>query len=51
MTVTHDQRVAAKARKVLYILDGLIAACKEFSVSADREMELDEWLKGFQLKA
>lgn len=51
MTVTHDQRVAAKARKVLYIIDGQIAACKEFSVDADREMELDEWLKGFQSKA
>lgn len=51
MTVTHDQRVAAKARKVLYIRDGQIAACKEFSVGADRERELDEWLKGFQSKA
>lgn len=51
MTVTHDQRVAAKARKVLYIIDGKIAACKEFSEEADREMELDKWLKGFQGKA
>ncbi|HHX11333.1 MAG TPA: ABC transporter ATP-binding protein, partial [Clostridiales bacterium] len=46
MTVTHDHRVAAKARKVLYIIDGQIAASKEFSVNADRETELDEWLKG-----
>ena len=45
MTVTHDQRVAAKARKVLYIRDGQIAACKEFFEGADRERELDEWLK------
>jgi len=51
MTVTHDKNVAAKAKKVLYIIDGQIAASKEFSVNADREMELDEWLKGFQLKA
>lgn len=51
MTVTHDQRVAAKARKVLYIIDGQIAACKEFTEDADREIELNEWLKGFQLKA
>lgn len=50
MTVTHDQRVAAKARKILYIIDGEIAACKEFSVGADHERELDEWLKGFQSK-
>jgi putative ABC transport system ATP-binding protein len=50
MTVTHDQRVAAKARKVLYMRDGQIAACKEFSEGADREKELDEWLKGFQAK-
>jgi putative ABC transport system ATP-binding protein len=48
MTVTHDPRVAAKARKVLYIRDGQIAACKEFLVGADREVELDEWLKGLQ---
>lgn len=51
MTVTHDQRVAAKARKVLYIIDGQIAASKEFSVDTDRERELDEWLKGLQIKA
>lgn len=44
MTVTHDSRVAAKARKVLYIRDGQIAASKEFSVGADREKELDVWL-------
>lgn len=49
MTVTHDKRVAAKARKVLYILDGQIAACKEFTT--DCEVELDEWLKGLQIKA
>ncbi|MFA5527754.1 MAG: ABC transporter ATP-binding protein [Peptostreptococcales bacterium] len=51
MTVTHDKRVAAKARKVLYIIDGQIAACKEFSVDTDREVELDEWLKGLQIIA
>lgn len=49
MTVTHDSRVAAKARKVIYIRDGQIAACKEFSAGADRKVELDEWLK--ELKA
>ena len=48
MTVTHDQRVASRARKVLYIIDGQIAGCKEFSAGADRARELDEWLKGFQ---
>jgi putative ABC transport system ATP-binding protein len=46
MTVTHDLRVAAKARKVLYIIDGQIAACKEFQKGVDRQRELDEWLKG-----
>lgn len=47
MTVTHDPRVAVKAKKVLYIKDGQIAACKEFQVGAnqDRISELDEWLK------
>ncbi len=48
MTVTHDQRVAAKARKVIYIIDGEIAACKEFSNDSDREKELDHWLKELQ---
>lgn len=47
MTVTHDSRVAAKARKVIYIIDGKIADCKEFFDEADRERELDEWLKKF----
>ena len=45
LTVTHDPRVAARARKVLYIIDGQIAACKEFSMGANHEKELDEWLK------
>lgn len=45
MTVTHDQRVAAKAKKVLYIKDGQIAACMEFTAGADRRRELDQWLK------
>nr|WP_320025345.1 ABC transporter ATP-binding protein [uncultured Acetobacterium sp.] len=44
MTVTHDQRVAARAKKVIYIRDGQIAASKEFAVGADRERELDDWL-------
>jgi len=51
MTVTHDHRVAAKAKKVLYIIDGQIAACKELSAGTDRERELDKWLRGFQSKA
>lgn len=50
MTVTHDPRVAAKAKKVLYIRDGQIAGCKEFAVDADCERELDEWLKGLSSK-
>ena len=50
MTVTHDQRVAAKARRVIYIIDGQIAACKDFSVNSDHQRELDDWLKGFQSK-
>jgi len=45
MTVTHDSRVAAKARKILYIIDGQIAACMEFKPGADRASELEEWLK------
>ncbi len=44
MTVTHDPRVAARAKKVLYIRDGRIAACKEFKKGADKEQELEEWL-------
>jgi len=45
MTVTHDPRVAARAGKVLYIRDGQIAACKEFTAGVDRDRELEEWLK------
>ncbi|HHX60812.1 MAG TPA: ABC transporter ATP-binding protein [Epulopiscium sp.] len=45
MIVTHDKRVAAKAKKIIYIIDGRIAAWKEFSVDTDRGRELDEWLK------
>lgn len=48
MTVTHDPRVAARAKKVLYIMDGQIAGCKEFSEDEGRERELDKWLRGFQ---
>ncbi|MEA5095129.1 MAG: ABC transporter ATP-binding protein [Sedimentibacter saalensis] len=48
MTVTHDPRVAARAKKVLYIMDGQIAGCKEFSEDGGRERELDKWLRGFQ---
>ncbi|MBC3797476.1 ABC transporter ATP-binding protein [Acetobacterium tundrae] len=44
MTVTHEPRVAAKAKKVLYIQDGQIAACKEFLTVTDHERELDKWL-------
>lgn len=47
MTVTHDARVAARARKVIYIIDGQIAGCKEFSEDEDRERVLDDWLNGF----
>ncbi len=47
MTVTHDPRVAAKARKVLYIRDGRIVGSKEFSPGANREDELADWLKRF----
>lgn len=46
MTVTHDQRVAARAKKVIYIKDGQIAAGKEFTEGADRQRELDDWLRG-----
>jgi len=48
MAVTHDSRVAAKAKKILYIRDGQVAACKEFTASDDRVLELDIWLKGLQ---
>lgn len=51
MTVTHDSRVAARAKKVLYIRDGQIAGCKEFAEDEGRERELDKWLRGFQFTA
>ena len=48
MTITHNPHVAAQARKVIYIRDGQIAACKEFGTDADRGEELNEWLIGLQ---
>ena len=48
MTITHNPHVAAQARKVIYIRDGQIAACKEFKTGANREKELNEWLIGLQ---
>ena len=44
MTVTHDKRVAAKAKRVIYIIDGQIAFTKELLFDGDRETELDHWL-------
>lgn len=46
MIVTHDPRVAAKAKRVLYIRDGQIAASKELKKGGDSVLELDNWLKG-----
>lgn len=51
MIVTHDFRVAAKAKKVIYIIDGEIAACKEFETLDNREEELAEWLEGLNVAA
>lgn len=48
MIVTHDPRVAAKAKRVLYIRDGQIAASKELRKGGDSVLELDNWLKGLQ---
>lgn len=45
MIVTHDPRVAARAKKVLYIKDGQVAAYKEFKIGDNRLTELDKWLK------
>lgn len=45
MTVTHDQRVASRAKKVLYIRDGQIVSCKEFKNGEVRIVELNNWLK------
>jgi putative ABC transport system ATP-binding protein len=46
MTVTHDPRVAARARRVIYIRDGSIAGSKVFKPGAEREKELTAWLGG-----
>ncbi|MEA4807310.1 ABC transporter ATP-binding protein [Acetobacterium wieringae] len=48
MIVTHNPRVAAKAKRVLYIRDGQIAASKELRKGGDSVLELDNWLKGLQ---
>lgn len=51
LTVTHDSRVAAKAKKVIYIIDGQIAGSKEFKTGEDHKEALAEWLKEFESKA
>lgn len=48
VTITHNPQVAARAKRVLYILDGQIAAIKEFSEGSDRDKEMGEWLRGLQ---
>ena len=51
MTVTHDQRVAAKANKVFYLTDGQAVACREFITGNDHTLELDVWLKGLRAQS
>lgn len=51
MMVTHDPRVAAKARKIIYIRDGQIAASKDLTSATDSELELGEWLKSLHASA
>lgn len=45
MTVTHEPHVAARAKKVLYVIDGQIAALKEFEMDEDRDKALAIWLE------
>jgi putative ABC transport system ATP-binding protein len=47
VTVTHDSRVAAKAKKIIYIIDGRIAGSKEFLNEEDKEMQLNDWIAKF----
>ena len=51
MMVTHDPRVAAKARKIIYIRDGQIAASKDLTAAPNSEQELGEWLKSLHATA
>lgn len=46
MTVTHDLRVALRAKRVIYLRDGAIAGEKELTAGGNREQALDDWLKG-----
>lgn len=48
MVVTHDPRVASKAKKVLYLKDGKLAGSIEFSAKENHEKQLDEWLNKLQ---
>ena len=45
MTVTHDKRVAAKAKRVIYIIDGKVSHSIEFKTDRDKEVELENLLK------
>jgi len=46
MTVTHDLRVALRAKKVIYLRDGEIAGEKDLTAGGNREQALVDWLKG-----
>jgi len=50
MAITHNPYVAAHAKKVIYIIDGQIAATMNFRTGDDRQKELDAWLQGLQSK-
>lgn len=48
LTVTHDSRVAARAKRIIYIMDGKLAGSKQFAPGVDREGELELWLQDFR---
>ncbi len=48
LMITHNPRVAARAGKVVYLIDGLITDSITFPACADRDRMLDDWLRNLR---
>lgn len=46
--VTHDPKVAAKAKKVFYLSDGQVVFSRQFTRLKDTNQELEKWLNEVQ---
>lgn len=50
LIVTHDSEVAASAKKILYIMDGQLAAMKKFGEGEDKGNEVRKIVREYEVK-